>query len=83
MFGLVHVWMRCHVPPAPVHLLTCHFTPLSSSNDYEAGCDRNHISTMHYLANGLVADAAVLILKPLSQWAKATLLTSPVTPFLS
>lgn len=38
-------------------------------------------NAMHYLANGLVADAGVLVVRPVSQWAKAALLTSAVTSF--
>lgn len=34
---------------------------------------------MHYLANGLVADAGVLVVRPVSQWAEAALLA--VTSF--
>lgn len=66
----VCVVLHCHVSPAPAHFLTWLFTPLSSSNEYEAGCDRPHTSSMHYLANGQVADAGVLVLRPMSQWAK-------------
>lgn len=38
-------------------------------------------NAMHYLDNGLVADAGVLVVRPVSQWAKAVLLTSAVTSF--
>lgn len=39
------------------------------------------LNAMHYLANGLVADAGVLVVRPVSQRAKAALLTSAVTSF--
>lgn len=64
MFCFLHVCRHCHVPLASAHSVTCLFTPLSISNEYEAGCDRPQKSTMHYLANGVVADARVLVLKP-------------------
>lgn len=49
----------------------------------KSGSDRPHASSMHYLANGQVADAGVLELRPVSQWAKAILLPSVVTSFFS
>ena len=64
MFCVLNVCRHCHVPLASAHWMTWLFTPLSISNESEAGCDRPQKSTMHYLANGVVADARVLVLKP-------------------
>ncbi len=81
VFGSMRVHMHCDVSLASVHLLTWLFTLLRSTNEYEAGCDRPHTSTMHYLANGQVADAGVHALRPASQWAKAFRLAPPFTSF--
>lgn len=50
-----------------MHLLTW----LSSTHQYEASCGRLHTSTMHYLVNAQVADAGVLVVSPMSQWAQS------------
>lgn len=71
--SLPHVRMHYRASRALVHLLAWVLTSLSSSNEHETRCDGRRTITMHYLTNGQVADALVLVLRPISQWAKTAL----------
>lgn len=71
--SLPHVRMHYRASRALVHLLAWVLTSLSSSNEHETRCDGRRTISMHYLTNGQVADALVLVLRPISQWAKTAL----------
>lgn len=71
--SLPHVRMHYRASRALVHLLAWVLTSLSSSNEHETRCDGRRTMSMHYLTNGQVADALVLVLRPVSQWAKTAL----------